>query len=226
MARKLLNLNTSALVTQAIAVALALVSILFPHWLANPAGMSFYPYSRTWGLFYVAGREIRSHPTQWHTMCNIAGQMSIGVMCTSPLCKWYAQKCAAYQIVLIASYTTLGIVIASILLTVCSMVFSLRRSKKALRFSSGLALLGCALTFASTIIYIYLMGEAFSMINSVGYYPTPQPSVSFIFICVSSFLMGISCILHFIRFGHLAREANYIMEAKYEQQRVRQELGV
>ncbi|XP_053992297.1 uncharacterized protein LOC128883698 [Hylaeus volcanicus] len=218
-------LNYKTFVIQVIALFIALFSLFSNEWLANSSPVIFHPYSRSWGLFRVIGRTIRTHNSQWSTACLTVHKFSLGG-CTTPLCKWYSQKCSAFRIISIVSHVTAGLVAASIFATFLSMVFSLRKSIKVVRFSLGFAIVGFILIIASIVLYTFGMEQAFQLINAVGYYPVPQPAVSYIFACVYSLLTLISVILHGLTIRQLSREMTYIQQAKTEATKIREEYGI
>lgn len=218
--------NVAAIILQVLAVILLSIALFLPEWLANPAGLSYYPYSRSWGLLTVNGRQVNSHSTQWSTMCSIAGQMSLGMACVTPLCNWYTQKCGAYRIVLIVSWIIFGAICLVCLLALASGIVSLRKTARATQFATATAFCATGLIVAAMVTYVFGMGNAFSIINSAGYYPVPQPSVSFILACVATFLLFLAAIVHTVRWRRLRREELFVEEAEYEHMKFREDLGI
>ncbi|CUV06862.1 unnamed protein product [Cryptosporidium hominis] len=218
-----LDLNIAALTASVGSMVLLMMSIFLSSWLYNAAGKGFYPYPRYWGLLTVIGRRTQSHNEVWEIACITAGKLALGLTCSSPLCIWYSHKCDAYRIVKNISYATAIVLAITCGMLTGAMICSLRSNISSLRLSTAFsfaAFLICSLTLC---LYAFLMNEAFGIINSVGYYPVPQPSVSFAIALGGIFLLLVAFIAYAQRYRKLRAEKDFEEDTWYEYQNLKNE---
>ncbi|OII73513.1 hypothetical protein cand_017960 [Cryptosporidium andersoni] len=218
-----LDINIAALSASAGGILLLMLSIFLPSWLYNPAGRSFYPYPRYWGLLTVVGRRIQSHNEVWEIACKTAAKLSLGIDCISPLCLWYSYKCDAYRIVKNISYgvaTTFSIACGMI---TGAMVCSLRSNISSLRFSTAFSFIAFLICSVAIALYTILMDQAFSIINSAGYYPVPQPSTSYSIALAGIFLLFVAFIAFANRYRRVRSEKDFEEDTWYQYQQLKGE---
>eukprot|EP01069_Polyplicarium_translucidae_P011461 Polyplicarium_translucidae@DN3974_c0_g1_i1.p1 len=213
------SVNGMGVGLQGLSIAIAVAALALPHWLENPAGVSFTPFAKSWGFWQTKGRRTRSLAESGDIQCKIHGLLSAGLGCASEICKWYQTKCNGGHTLQVVSYLSGAVDILALLVMLGSIVCSLRRNLRTLRCATLSAFLGPALMVFVVVLYIWGCNVAFAMMNEHGYYPVPQPALCMWLHLAAIALAVFAFLAHCCRYRRIARDKRFEDEMVFEYRR-------
>eukprot|EP01054_Gregarina_sp_Poly1_P005930 Gregarina_sp_Poly_1__5929@NODE_3121_length_1361_cov_20_197063_g1982_i0_p1_GENE_NODE_3121_length_1361_cov_20_197063_g1982_i0NODE_3121_length_1361_cov_20_197063_g1982_i0_p1_ORF_typecomplete_len226_score19_69L_HMGIC_fpl/PF10242_9/0_00021Claudin_3/PF06653_11/0_008LAB_N/PF07578_11/1_8e03LAB_N/PF07578_11/0_013_NODE_3121_length_1361_cov_20_197063_g1982_i039716 len=225
MARRFKS-NWFAVFLQSLVIAFLTISLFLPNWLYNDPLAGDYPYPRKWGLLSVVGRLTRSHSKTMEASCDAAAEHSVGANCTFGVCAYFMAKCAAWRILMIASYAAFAGLSLAAVLNLLAIMVQFRDNTRAIKFAVAISMFSFLLIAGSMAQYFFVARTAFLMVNSQGSYPVPQPHLCWYLSLGAAFCALVATGSQASRLRKRSREKEYTEDVRTNVARIRDEYGV
>uniref|UniRef100_A0A0G4HR84 Uncharacterized protein n=1 Tax=Chromera velia CCMP2878 TaxID=1169474 RepID=A0A0G4HR84_9ALVE len=96
-----------------------IMGVVYDEWMLTPQGYNFYQYDRKYGAFGLSGAKRWTWFDFYETnFCPRVGSLMTFNQCSSPLCKYYQQKCFSFMYASYAAMT--GQMFGSCCLATCA----------------------------------------------------------------------------------------------------------
>lgn len=178
-------------------IPLLLLASTFLPWRMGLPGQG-YPRSRLWSLYAIQGVRKTNYIDNYEIACHVSSRLQRYslMLCVTPVCQWYRDKCNAWLVLLYGTYGT-NIMVQLVILTGIFGCFLACRSTSLSLKILGFMHLGMIITLAiACCIYVFTSEYSFSLVNEKSVYPEPHLAFGMYMVAfVSALMMWNSCMV-------------------------------
>uniref|UniRef100_A0A0G4HSZ3 Uncharacterized protein n=1 Tax=Chromera velia CCMP2878 TaxID=1169474 RepID=A0A0G4HSZ3_9ALVE len=158
-------------------------------------------YDRKYGAFSLSGAKRWSWFDFYETFfCPKIGPLMTFSQCSSPLCKYYQQKCFSFMYASYGAMTGGALGIFAPLLALFATKNAYFTDTEGAPGVMGQMFGACCLATASVGIYCYMVPSEIGQINQFGDYPMPVPGITCFCMAIGSAMLFMAsigaCCLH------------------------------
>jgi len=137
-----------------------------------------YPSARYWSLYTIKGVKKTNYIDNYEIACHVSTRLirySL-LLCVTPVCRWYVDKCSAWLTLLYSTYGALMLIMLVVLVSILGIFLSCRSTSTALKILSFVYLFNIIFLAIAVTIYIFGSETAFNLVNVKSVYPEPHLS--------------------------------------------------
>eukprot|EP00933_Yihiella_yeosuensis_P064850 TRINITY_DN68398_c0_g1_i1.p1 TRINITY_DN68398_c0_g1~~TRINITY_DN68398_c0_g1_i1.p1 ORF type:complete len:371 (+),score=61.97 TRINITY_DN68398_c0_g1_i1:128-1240(+) len=198
-------------ITQLILAGLGLLfnimAWVVPSWRQSWVQLIGYSSRRGWGLFQVTGQKSQWHHSIAEKTCVYFGELKIGNICASPICKWYQLKCRVYTDMSIGSYVIAFVFTLCVIIHVACLGFTFKMTPTTLRWASVWFTVAAICEIGCVVSWWVWTESLFEELDEESVYPPPPPGLAFFAVCIAATFLVINAVLA-MRLSHMWPEVD------------------